>query len=58
MIEHKGYIQKTSVKIVEHNEDYALIESLEQAEYPIDISTMIVLNPQDVTVGDSATGLP
>ncbi|NLM19187.1 MAG: hypothetical protein GX217_04085 [Clostridiaceae bacterium] len=57
MIEKNGYIEKTQVKIKKHNHDYALIESLEKAEHQIGLSTMIVLNPDDVSVGDSATGL-
>ena len=58
MIENNGYIEDTQVKIKKHNQDYALIESLEDAEHPIGPSTMIVLNPSDVSAGDSATGLP
>jgi len=58
LIENNGYIEKTQVKIKKHNLDYALIESLEDAEYQVGPSTMIVLNPNDVSVGDSATGLP
>ncbi|MGB4610801.1 MAG: HlyD family efflux transporter periplasmic adaptor subunit [Saccharofermentanales bacterium] len=58
MIEKNGYIEKTQVRIQKYNPDYALIESLENAEYQIGPSTMIVLNPDDVSAGDSATGLP
>lgn len=58
LIENSGYIEKTRVKVVETNDEYALISDLEKAEYPIGISTMIVLNPKDVSIGDSATGIP
>lgn len=56
-IEDGGYINKTTVKVTDYNNDYALIESKEDAELPIDVATMVVLNPKDVSIGDSITGI-
>ncbi|NLJ94738.1 MAG: hypothetical protein GX326_04510 [Clostridiaceae bacterium] len=56
LVEEGGYIAKTKVKVKNHNNDYAIIESSEDAEIPVNVATMIVLNPKDVSVGDSAAG--
>lgn len=58
LVEDGGFISKTTVKIIDNNQDYALIESKEDADVVIGPSTMVVLNPKDVSVGDSATGTP
>ncbi len=57
-VENSGFIKQTAVKIIAANANYALIESTENAEIPIGSSTMVILNPKDVQIGDSATGIP
>lgn len=47
-----GYVHKTAVKIIEDNARYALIEGLENGEYPVEVSTMILLNPQSMEEGE------
>ena len=52
-----GYIQKTEVGIKHHNDDFALIESLDDAPYKVEISTMIVLNPEVTEEGEAVRGI-
>lgn len=51
-----GFVKETRIRVLDFNEDYALIESAEDAPAEdadlIEASTMVVVNPAAVDVGD------
>lgn len=50
-----GYVQEARVKIVSTNEEYALVESLPDSPYKVEVSTMILLNPDSMQAGEPLT---
>lgn len=48
-----GYVHAVKVKITAENPYYALIEPLENSPYPIEVSTMVVLDPASVPEGEA-----
>lgn len=56
-LEEGGKIAEATVKITAMTEDYALIEGVGASKDKIVESAMLVLNPNDVSLGDSASGL-
>ncbi|MDO5033745.1 MAG: HlyD family efflux transporter periplasmic adaptor subunit [Eubacteriales bacterium] len=50
-----GYVQEVRVKILATNEEYALIEGLPDSPYPVELATMILLNPDSMKAGDPLT---
>lgn len=56
-LEDSGKIAEAPVKITAITEDYALIEGLSDSKNKVVESAMIVLNPESVSPGDSASGL-
>lgn len=47
-----GYVHTCPVKISETNTYYALIQPVDNTPYPIEVSTMILLNPESMEEGD------
>lgn len=50
-----GYVQEARVKILTTNEEYALVESLPDSPYTVEVSTMILLNPDSMAAGEPLT---
>lgn len=47
-----GYVHQQTVRIIRTNTEYALVESKEGSEFPLKVSTMILLNPQSMKEGE------
>lgn len=47
-----GYVHQQNVRIISTNNEYALVESKEGSDFPLKVSTMILLNPQSMKEGE------
>lgn len=50
-----GFVEKVSVRVVDSNEQYAIIEGLNEKDNVISENAIVVLNPRQVKVGQQVT---